>query len=304
MNFNDIKVEDCSWVRPLLRENPTKSCEYAFVNIYMWKRIYNTKIARFEDYLVARSEMKRLHYLFPAGHGDRKRVIEAILADAEEVGKEPVLFSLTEAQTQEVDALFPGVFVFERPRGDTDYLYNTEDLANLPGKKYQKKRNHCSRFERDNPDWSFAEITRDVMDEVCEFNNHWCRLYDNRGDEGIEEEHRAIELVCRHYEELKIKGGYIRANGQVVAFSFGSALSDEVFVTHVEKALYDITGAYAIINREMARRFGNGYAYINRENDLDEEGLREAKLSYHPALLEDKYTAELKALHPGAAGGE
>lgn len=294
MKFEDVKVEDALWARPLLEAQETNSCEYAFVNIYMWKRVYDTGIARVDDFVVARSALKRLHYLWPAGRGNVKNAVDAILRDAEEDGREPVLFSLTKQETEDLEQMYPGRFVFDEPRGEADYVYLASDLADLPGKKYQKKRNHCSRFERDNPGWEFHEITEDSLEKVCEFNNRWCSLYDNRGDEGIEEEHRAIELACRHYEELQLKGGYITVGGEVVAFSFGSPLNKDVFVTHVEKALYDVTGAYAMINREMARRFCSGYQYINRENDVDEEGLRVAKLSYHPAFLEPKFTAELK----------
>lgn len=296
MIFEDIKVEDAQWATPLLEAVQSNSCEFSFVNIYMWKRVYNTKIARYKDFLIARSELRRLHYLYPAGVGNSKEAVDAILEDAKQMGKEPVLFSLTEKNKNELEALYPNVFQFDKPRGESDYIYLSSNLAALPGKKLQKKRNLCSRFERDNPDWKFHEITPEALGLVCEFNNRWCRLYDNRDDEGIAEEHRAIELACRHYDALKLKGGYITANGQIVAFSFGSPLHGNMFVTHVEKALYDVTGAYNIINREMARNFCSQYEYINRENDLDEEGLRTAKLSYQPEFLEDKYTAEL--IHP------
>ena len=293
MIFQDITASDGRWARPLLEEGGRRSCEFSFVNIYMWSRVYNTKIARFGDFVIARSALKRLHYLYPAGKGDVNGAIDAIIADAKEDGRQAVIFSLTEADKQKLEADYPGRFSYDKPRGEADYIYLSDELANLAGKKFQKKRNHCSRFERYYPGWSFSEITPDVMQEVCAFNNRWCRLYDNRGDEGIEEEHRAIQLACSHYDELKLKGGYLRVNGDIVAFSFGSPLGADQFVTHVEKALYDVEGAYAVINREMARHFCQGYQYINRENDVDEEGLRTAKLSYHPAFLEEKYTADL-----------
>ena len=300
MIFSDITPEDGRWARPLLEANGSRSCEYSFVNIYMWKRVYKTKIAHFEDFLISRNgvtrnDIDRLHYLFPAGTGNIKKAIDAILLDAEELGREMMLFSLTEKEKDQMEDLYPGRFTYNSPRGESDYIYLASDLAGLPGKKYQKKRNHCSRFERDNPNWEFHEITPEAMQEVCEFNNTWCNLYDNRGDEGIAEEHLAIEQACRHYDELRLKGGYITIGERVVAFSFGSPLGADMFVTHVEKALYDVSGAYAVINREMARHFCEGYKYINRENDVDGNGLREAKLSYHPAFLEHKYTAELKS---------
>jgi hypothetical protein len=292
MIFHEIQPEDARWARPLLEAGGYKSCEFAFVNIYMWSRIYHSKIARFENFVIARSEGRRLHYLYPAGNGEVEAALDAVLRDAREDGRDPIIFSLDEAGRERLEKHCPGRFRFEKPRAEADYIYLSADLAELPGRKYQKKRNHCSRFERQYPDWSFKEITPDAMGAVSAFNNRWCQLYDNRGDEGIAEEHRAIELACRHYDELKLKGGYLTVNGEVLAFSFGSALGPEMFVTHVEKALYDIPGAYAVINREMARAFCGGYLYINRENDVGEEGLREAKQSYHPVLLEEKYTAE------------
>jgi hypothetical protein len=293
MEFHAITAEDGRWARPLLEAGHYKSCEFTFVNIYMWSRVYNSKIARHKDFVIARSEGRRLHYLYPAGRGNVEEAIDAILEDAAADGREPVIFSLDEAGVERLQTQHPGRFHYEKPRGEADYLYRSSDLADLPGRRYQKKRNHCSRFERDFAGlWAFHEISHDSIDSVCAFNNRWCRLYDNRGDEGIEEEHRAIGLVCRHYNELNLKGGYLTVNSEVVAFSFGSPLGPDIFVTHVEKALYDTAGAYAMINREMARRFGRDYQYINRENDLDEPGLREAKLSYHPVMLEEKYTAE------------
>ena len=293
MIFHDVSVEDGQWARPILAAGNYRSCEFAFVNIYMWSRVYKTKIAQFKDYLIARSEGDRLHYLYPPGPADKKEAIEAILEDAQADGRNPIFYGLDQNNKEWLEGEYPGQFHFEKPRGEADYIYLASDLTDLPGKKFQKKRNHCSRFERDHTGhWEFHEITPDAMKPVCDFNNRWCRLYDNRDDEGIAEEHRAIELVCHHYNDLKLKGGYLTVNGEVVAFSFGSPLNSTMFCTHVEKALYDVTGAYAVINREMARHFCRDYEYINRENDVDEEGLRTAKLSYNPVKLEEKYTAE------------
>ncbi len=296
MTFHEPQIEDGLWARPLLEEGGYYGCEFSFTTIYMWAELYRTKIARFEDFVIVRSESERLHYLYPAGHGDMEKAIKAILQDAEKDGRNPVFYSLDAKAVEHLEAIMPGRFHYEKPRGDSDYLYLSSNLADLPGKKYQKKRNHCSRFERSYPDWAFHVITPDDIDDMLAFNRKWCRLHDNRGDKGIEEEYQAIKRACSHYDELDLKGGYITVNNEVVAFSFGSAFGKDVFVTHVEKALYDVSGAYNIINREMARAFAREYTYINRENDVDEEGLREAKLSYHPDILTEEYTAELKVL--------
>ena len=292
IDFHPVTAADGLWAQPLLWQSGYASCEFSFVNIFMWSHVYHTRIARFGNRVIARSESEgAYHYLYPAGSGDERAALAAILRDAEEAGRRLVLFSVPPDAVPRLEGWFPGVFRFEDARDDYDYLYDPRELAELPGRKFQKKRNLCSRFERDNPDWQFRPLTPDALPAVRRFNNAWCRLYDNRDDAGIAAEHRAIELVFRHYGELGLKGGYITAGGRIVAFSFGSAINAEVFDTHVEKALYDVTGAYNIINREMARAFCGGCRWINREDDVGEEGLRQAKLSYNPARLEPKWLA-------------
>lgn len=295
MEFHEVTAADGAWAGPLLRQSGYASCEYAFVNIFMWAHVYHTRIARFEDWVIARSEGRHsYHYLFPAGRGDEAAALRAIRQDAEAAGKRLVIFSVSPEAKERMEGYFPGQYEFSAARANSDYLYRAADLANLPGKKYQKKRNHLSRFLKENPDWQFLPITPEVMPAIRQFNDAWCRLYDNRDDAGIAAEHRAIERVFRHYDELRLRGGYVTAGGRIVAFSFGSEINASVFDVHVEKALYDVNGAYTIINREMARAFGTGYEYINREDDVGEEGLRAAKLSYHPARMEEKWIAVLK----------
>lgn len=298
LEFHEVTAQDAAWAGPLLQGSGYMSCEYSFVNVFMWSHVYNTRIARFGDWVIVRSDAeKSLHYLWPAGKGDEQAergAVEAILQDAAADGRRLVLYSLSVEAKEKLELWFTGRFDVVAERADFDYIYEQADLAELPGKKYQKKRNHVSRFIRENPDWQFHELTCDAMDEIRQFNNEWCQLYDNRDDEGIQNEHRAIELVFQHCDELGLRGGYITAKGRIVAFSFGSPINDKIFDTNVEKALYDVEGAYNIINREMARNVCAAYPLINREDDVGEEGLRTAKLSYHPAIIEPKYVATLR----------
>ena len=294
LEFHEITAEDGDWAVPLLRAGGSDSCEYSFVNIFIWAHIYRSKIARFQDQVVVRSEGEHsLHYLFPAGTSSEQAALEAILADCAADGRRLVVFSVSPAAKERTERAFPGKFLFQEARDNFDYLYNSHDLADLPGGKFQKKRNHVSRFLREHPDWAFHPITPEVMPRLLEFNDQWCHLYNNMDVEGIRLERIAIERAFRHYDRLGLRGGYVTAEGRIVAYSFGSELNERVFDEHVEKALYDVDGAYNIINREMARAYGGQYALINREDDVGEEGLRKAKLSYHPERLEVKYQMEL-----------
>ena len=111
----------------------------------------------------------------------------------------------------------------------------------------------------------------------------------NCKDKGLRTENCAIREVLRHREALSVRGGLIRADGRVAAFTFGSPINDKVFDIQVEKALPSFPGAYAVINQAFASTL-TAYPFLNRENDLDIEGLRKAKLSYHPAMVLEKYT--------------
>ena len=65
----------------------------------------------------------------------------------------------------------------------------------------------------------------------------------------------------------------------------------EALVHPAFQALREYDGIYAVINNEFAKTLTR-YEYINREEDMDIEGLRKAKLSYHPAIILDRFNAK------------
>ena len=305
MQFHEITAADGQWARPRLEGAGFRSCEFAFANVYMWSHVYGTEIADYRDFVVARNMgHTHHHFLYPVGGSDLESVIDACLREAQAAGKRPMFYSVPQSELGRIQALFPGKFSFWENRDDQDYLYAAADLRDLQGKSFQKKRNHISRFGKDHPEYRFEPITPENLPEVREFNNRWCRVYGCDADEGLMREHRAIEMVFEHYFELGLVGGLIRTEVGLVAYCYGSKISDEVLGTHVEKAWHDVNGAYPIINREYARAFSGAFQYINREEDLGEEGLRKAKLSYNPAILEKKYYAVLKGDPAAQAQGE
>ncbi len=295
LKFTPIGPQDAEWVAPLLHASGYMTSTYAFVTLYMWSRAFNTQVARCGDHLIARSEKDGgLYYLYPSGHGGEKDAMDAIIADARQLNKPAQLYGVSVEAKQRLEEWYPGLFDIEAARDDYEYIYDRQELAELPGKKFQKKRNFVSRFIRENPDWEFHRLTAESLPAVRQFNKEWAALNDNKDDPGIQMEHQAIEMVFDHFDQLPLEGGYVTAGGRIVAFSFGSAINDRIFDTNVEKALYDVTGAYNIINREMARVVCEKYQMINREDDVGSEGLRKAKLSYNPIIIEPKYRATLK----------
>ena len=123
-------------------------------------------------------------------------------------------------------------------------------------------------------------------------NKKWEAINDD--SVGLDNELNAINRAFDKYFELGFTGGLIRRDGEVVAYTFGEPITDEVFCTHVEKAFSDVRGAYPIINQQFCENELMSYKYVNREDDTGDDGLRQAKLSYNPTILLKKFDAVLK----------
>jgi hypothetical protein len=111
---------------------------------------------------------------------------------------------------------------------------------------------------------------------------------------GLLGEERAIYEALHNMDNLDFKGGVIHINGKVEAFALGEQLNPQTAVIHIEKANPAFDGLYQLINQEFCAHEWKDIPYINREQDLGEEGLRKAKLSYHPHHLVNKYIVTLK----------
>lgn len=213
-----------------------------------------------------------------------------MLEDAHENGHPFRLHGVTKANQAALEEIMPGAFTYQPYRDGFDYIYNTQDLIALSGRKYHGKRNHIASFQK-TYHWHYEPITTANIEDCMRMNAEWERENLSRNPEGISEELAAVDRAFDHYFELGFTGGLIRVDGRVVAYTLGEQLTENTFCTHIEKAFADVRGAYPIINREFASHALSGYAFVNREEDMGEEGLRKAKLSYYPAILLEKQEA-------------
>jgi hypothetical protein len=182
-------------------------------------------------------------------------------------------------------------------RDSFDYIYSIDDLADLKGRKFQKKRNHLNRFRENHP--TCQALPLDESTRVAAF----CllrRWYENRKTtdphKDFHLEQIALERAFAFQAPLGIEGMVLLENGEPLALAMGSRLNADTFDIHFEKAREDIDGAYAAINQAFASYLREKYPelrWLNREDDLGLEGLRKAKLSYNPDHLVEKYWARL-----------
>jgi len=288
LRFRAPRPEDITWVKPLLLKEERMGCEFCFGNIYGWAEKYGTGIAQYNGFFLARNGDKL--YSLPLGPGDLNDVLPLLREDARRHGLPLTLFGVTSGDIPRLEAACPGAFRYESSRDYADYIYRREDLAGLAGKKYHQKRNHVARFVRGN-DWQCEPITPAALDECLEMERQWVARNGEKDRQGLLDELRALERCFAHYEAFGLCGALLRAGGKLVAFTLGEELSEHCFCTHFEKAFTQEPGAYQMINQCFAATCLENYEFVNREEDLGDEGLRRAKLSYYPAMLLEKYLA-------------
>ena len=297
IDLKPVEITDKKWMDPLIFAGNMRGCEHGFTNIFIWSQTYHYHVAQVAGYLVAKTEHKdHGAFLYPAGSGDIKPALEAMLQHMEALGKHFSMIGLTPENIAELDTLFPGKFKYTAKRDIFDYLYLGENLATLKGKKLHGKRNHINRFIENNPSWRFEPITPDNIAECWLMNKEWCRINGCEGNGSLQEESCAIRLSFDNFDALGLEGGLLRVDGKVVAFTMGDLLTNDTFDVHIEKAFGEVQGAYPMINREYVRHIMSLYPnviYFNREEDVGSEGLRKAKLSYYPEMMVEKHVCEL-----------
>ena len=290
-------LADRPWIQKLYEASGYRGAEYTFANLYLWSSYYG-EVAEVEGYLCQRLVYRGVHqYLYPAGSGDIRPVLERIIADSRREGKPLVIRSLTHETMEQLESLYPGRFTFTPDRDAYDYLYEIDALADLKGKKLQAKRNHINRFVEAYPDWYTRVITVHNL-HVCEkLAERW---YESHHESAADR--RALTKAFEHFEALEFEGIILYAEeGYPVGFSMGNRISADTFDVNFEKAFADVQGAYPLVNREFARYIREHHPdirYLNREDDMGIEGLRKAKESYHPIFLEKFIATEKEEAAP------
>lgn len=288
--FRKAKIEDKKEIDEILSKCECPSLEYNFTTLFLWQDVFNIEFKIEDDILFMRSGADKNSYLFPCGTGDLDAALHKLLKDKVR------FYSVSEKNKEHLEKIAPDRFDFFEVRNDGDYVYQRESLATLKGKKLSSKRNHINRFIAENPDWSYEEITSCNITEVSKMHDKWCKLVDDGSKKGLTEEAEVVKRALHYYDELKLSGGIIRCNGEVVAFSLGDKLNDTTFLVHIEKAFSHINGAYQIINREFVLHNCMDYEFVNREDDTGDENLRKAKLSYRPIEIVKKYEVKERNL--------
>ncbi len=272
-----------------------RGCECGFVNLSIWGR---QRVAFVDGFLTFFSQFdRRAVYPFPIGKGEVVPVLDAIMDDARQRGIPCCLTGLDAENCALLEKHYPGRFRIYLSRDGFDYVYHIDELAELKGRKFQKKRNHFNKFCAAYPNWHTEPLTPVNLQAVRDMSEVWYaqrQQTDPQGDYHLEK--LALQRALDGMERLGLEGLVLYVDAQVVAFTMASRLSADTYDVHFEKALDAYDGAYPAMNKSFAMYLRDRHPelrYLNREDDMGLEGLRNAKLSYCPAFLVEKYWARL-----------
>lgn len=290
-DFKRPQLEDKEIITGYFRHHTSRSCERTFVNVFLWSRHYDVTYAVIEDTLVFKSERgEDLAFAYPAGAPEQvKKALEVLEQYSKERGKPLCIYNVTPDNFEQLDNWYPGRFQIEYNEDLADYVYESEKLCTLSGKKLHAKRNHINKFKATYEGrWSYETMSEENLEDCFQMALKW------RNQNGCDEDVEKNAEMCvtlnslRLFQELELTGGVLKLDGEIIAFTIGEPVCSDTFVVHIEKAFSDIQGAYPMINQQFVEHECMDYTYVNREEDTGEEGLRKAKRSYRPVFMVEK----------------
>lgn len=293
IDFRPMTIEAIPMLRNFMAYNPSRTCDYTLGGMCMWIDYFSYEYAVVEDTLfvkgISENHPDMVAFSLPLGEMALDRAVGLVVEYCRMNGLRPA-FSAIPADKVDVVAAACGGAV-ERLDGWSDYLYDASALAELTGKAYSKKRNHVNRFLLENQDARLEMLTSENIAEAKRFLDRVD--LSGKTDPGMASyELQQCHEVLDNLDLYLFEGAVLRSQGgRICALTLGEVINDTLYV-HIEKMDHQVNGAGETVNKlfaaEMLER-NDGLRYINREEDMNDPGLRFAKESYHPCCLLDKY---------------
>jgi hypothetical protein len=277
--FAPISVEMRDALYPALNMITDGISEFTFSNLYLFRATYGYRVSRLpgKTFIIEGSKLGKSFFYVPCALPER-RVLDELMAGHD------YLKNLSESQADAHRVLLEqwGYSVVE-DRDNFDYLYLRTDLAELSGKTYHKKRNLVNAFINS---YSYEQkpLSRENVKDALEVLEKWRELKGFEGDYAASRE--ALEL----FEVLGMRGCVYYVDGAPAGWCLGEPLArGRMFAVHFEKGIETYKGIYQFINQAFAQALPPYFKSINREQDLGDEGLRQAKMTYRPSSFVNKY---------------
>lgn len=294
--FSPLKLDDAGLLTDFLRRYSQRLTGYTFSTLAAWNPFFHY------EWVFAEPEMLLIscfldpdphrHLLQPVGrfsHAMAQRLAEAA-ADLPYVIK---IVGVSDRFLKD-NPIMLQYFAAQEDRAVSNYIYGAHTLAKLAGRKYSKKRNLLSQASSLYA-WTTQKLTGALTDSCFNVLDSIQTEEQPQMEGMLARERAALECTLRHFDEFGLQGILISVDGRAVAFSIYEAISPTTIAVHFERALRSYKGLYQVVNWETAKVAAvEGYEFINREEDLGDAGLRDAKMSYHPIEIAPAFELTFK----------
>lgn len=307
----DIGLKDI--LHPRLSLTSDGVSEFTFSGLYLFKDKYNYRISRIPPtfvettvetsagasakagadeggFIISGIQGDKTFFMTPCAAPDML-TLNSLFADHDywKNISETILTSSTMITVR--DKLEKQGIVVTEDRDNFDYLYYRNELAELAGKKFHKKKNHVKNFLNSYPDHEQRPISSELIPSAIEILEQWRQdAFQRTGNEN--NDYKAAREALDLFDSLKLKGSVFFVNSKPVAYCLGESIArGKMFAIHFEKAIDEYRGIYQYVNQAFAASLPRFFTLINREQDLGNEGLRQAKMTYRPCDFVKKYQA-------------
>ncbi len=282
--FREVRLEDKETIASSIPPSPLLSCEYCFTNLFSWRKVCGTRWGLFKNRLTAIFEDED-EIIIPAGLEPEPEELHDFFIKIFPDG-EGVIARVPNSYVDKFPAL-SHYFDLEKSRDQIEYVHKTENLVNLKGGAFHKKKNLLSQFLRNNPGFKVEKLDNKHVEECFYLAEKWCETK-TCDTFGISHEQSAIKETLGNFHKLGVEGIVLFCENKLSAFSVFTIFNGTC-VVHFEKYDREIKGSAQAVNWETAKAVLGRCDYINREQDMGIEGLRKAKMSYNPDIFEADY---------------
>ncbi len=283
LRFEPLSLEKAEDYLELYRACPRQSSYYSFGSLWAWRKVFGLSWAFAEGMCWIRSGGENLWApVGPWEDADWRSILPGVFPEPVKLHYAPdgLVRVLTDLLRDRVAA--------REVRSQWEYLHSVQELIALKGNRFSNKRSHIRQFTK-NRDYKYRPLGPDDCRAVMNAQRLWLAER-NKSDALLRETEAVKEMVSQWRNIPGLLGGMLEVKGAPAAYTIAEAISEDTVMIHFEKALSIYNGAYQAINRMFLQNTASGFTTVNREEDLGDEGMRVAKMSYHPVGFLKKYT--------------
>ena len=289
--FRKLTWEDKDTYTDYYQKSPIHYAEYSFFALWAWQHAYPIEISFDENLCWLKSGGPLPGMFGPVGDWENVKDWDKVLSNFK---TGDLIYDVPEAVKEILSGRSD--LRFTEDRDQHEYVYSVKDLISLKGKNFAHKRNRVRAF-LDGYEWDYYPMEKKYFDEVIDFQERWRIHRDETMNQdeaaSLLDEDTAIQNALKKWDDFDFSGGILKVDEKIIAYTIAQKLDEKNIDIHFEKAFGEYTGSYQAINYLFLKNQASNFELVNREEDMGEPGLREAKLSYNPIMMLKKYQTEI-----------